>query len=126
MSVCFWEDGVFYGEPYEMRPVKPYVPDSGRADMEFVREMMDAFQPGGTKGTMEEGLKRIGRYFQCEEAYILERKSAGTDYHITWGMAGQGPMVHNHNLKMRIPGLVRSAVFRAVLQPGGSGLQPDL
>lgn len=105
VPVHFWDESLPEGETYEEKPVKRYVPESARADMEFVREMMDTFEPGKTEGTIEEGLKRIGRYFQCGSAYILERKSAGTDYQITWEWQEKEPMVRNYNLKT-IPGLV--------------------
>ena len=90
---------------YSIRPIPEYIEDSGKADMDFIRKIMDYFLPGKQECPIEMGLKRICAYYGCGEAYILERKSGGKDYEITFSWMEEEPMVRNDNLKT-IPGLI--------------------
>ena len=90
---------------YSIRPIPEYIEDSGKADMDFIRKIMDHFLPGKQECPIEMGLKRICAYYGCGEAYILERKSGGKDYEITSSWMEEEPMVRNDNLKT-IPGLI--------------------
>lgn len=88
-----------------IRPVPEYIEDSGKADMEFVRVMMDQLLPGKKECSIEKGLERICAYYGCGEAYILERKSGGKDYEISFSWREEKPMVRNDHLKTA-PGLI--------------------
>lgn len=107
--ISFAEDisgsGEETGETYCFRPIPPYKEDSKMADMNFVREFMDEFLPGKIECSIEAGLKRICAYYGCGEAYILERKSGGNSYEITYAWLEEEPMVRNDNLKI-VPGLI--------------------
>ncbi len=107
-----------------IRPVPEYIEDSGKADMEFVRVMMDQLLPGKKECSIEKGLERICAYYGCGEAYILERKSGERTmrYPFPGGREADGPQRPFEDSS----GTYRRPVSGFVPEPGSAGLQPDL
>lgn len=87
-------------------PIREYEPDSRMADMEFVREMMDLSDCGmDCEASVNRGLEKICRYFGAGESYIVERKSGGKGFEVTFDWRSFTPCVNNNNLRV-IPSLV--------------------
>ncbi len=98
-------------EPGQMREyyipeeIPDYVSDTGLADMELVRKVMDYYYSERADLSVEEGLKRLCQYFGCETAYVVECMTGKKGYEITAEWQAEEPAVRNHNLKL-IPGLI--------------------
>lgn len=91
---------------WEFGAVPEYVRDTGVADMEFIRELMDFFCGKEESGTLvTQSLSILCRYFGASVAYIIERKHGGKGYELTFNGKEAMLGVVNRNLR-EIPSLV--------------------
>lgn len=91
---------------WSFEPVLPYERDHKKADMEFIRELMEFFYSGDQdEAAVEAGLHKICQYFGADVAYIIERKYGGKSYELSWNSKSGSQGVTNNNLK-EIPSLI--------------------
>lgn len=117
--LCIHGEGNPYGDEaynWKFKPIAKYVRDTSKADMEFIRSLMDFFciRQGG-EAAITEGLDILCRYFDAKVAYIIERKHGGKGYELTFngkeGMLG----VTNNNLR-EVPSLIGNRYLELLMQ----------
>lgn len=105
----FWENGEdcsFFEGNGKLRPIPPYTPDTKKADLDFIRRMMDGLDgPGELPDRIQIGLESLGRYFGAGQVSIVERMLDSRDYRITYEWNESPGLVQNDNLK-KIPALI--------------------